>query len=86
MERKGRIRSTRRGGEPGEAAAKKLGKELLRDVTLEELEAGKGSLNDEEYRRARHVVTEIQRTNDAVQALNTGDYKTFGELMVQSHN
>ena len=35
---------------------------------------------------AEHVVTEIQRTNDAVQALNTGDYKTFGELMVQSHN
>ena len=32
------------------------------------------------------MVTEIQRTNDAVQALNTGDYKTFGELMVQSHN
>ena len=31
------------------------------------------------------MVTEIQRTNDAVQALNTGDYKTFGELMKKSH-
>jgi galactokinase len=31
-------------------------------------------------------VTEIQRTTDAVQALEGGDYKKFGELMTQSHN
>ena len=47
--------------------------------------AGKESLDDIEFRRARHVVTEIQRTSDAVQALKDGDYKKFGELMTQSH-
>ena len=31
-------------------------------------------------------MTEIQRTTDAVQALEGGDYKKFGELMTQSHN
>ena len=48
--------------------------------------AHKAELEKEEYRRARHVVSEIQRTSDAVQTLNTGDYKKFGELMVESHN
>ena len=46
---------------------------------------GKGVLDEVEYRRARHVVTEIQRTTDAVQALREADYKTFGQLMTQSH-
>ena len=37
------------------------------------------------YRRARHVVGEVQRTKDAVEALQKGDIITFGELMTQSH-
>ena len=48
--------------------------------------AHKGALEEVEYRRARHVVSEIQRTYDAVEALGSGDYKKFGELMVGSHN
>ena len=47
--------------------------------------AGKGVLDGVEYARARHVVTEIQRTTDAVQALTDGDYLKFGQLMSDSH-
>ena len=38
------------------------------------------------FRRARHVITEIQRTEEAAKALDKGDYNTFGKLMVDSHN
>lgn len=37
------------------------------------------------YKRARHVVGEVQRTADAVQALKKGDIALFGRLMCQSH-
>ena len=37
------------------------------------------------HRRARHVVGEVQRTKDAVEALQHGDIATFGTLMTQSH-
>ena len=36
-------------------------------------------------RRARHVVSETQRTKDAVQALQQGDLNRFGQLMNASH-
>ena len=48
--------------------------------------ARKSELEEEEYLRARHVVTEIQRTFDAVQALGSEDYRKFGQLMNESHN
>lgn len=67
-------------------AAKLLGKKSLRDATLEEVEAHKASFKSEEmYRRVRHVVTEIPRTEDAAVALNNEDYTLFGKLMVDSH-
>ena len=37
-------------------------------------------------KRARHAVTEIKRTLDASEALKAGNYKKFGQLMVESHN
>jgi hypothetical protein len=36
--------------------------------------------------RARHVVAEIARVNEAVAALKQKDYARLGELMNQSHN
>lgn len=38
------------------------------------------------YQRARHVIEEIERTVQAVEALKKGAYKEFGKLMVESHN
>ena len=37
------------------------------------------------HKRARHVVGEVQRTADAVQALKNGDIIKFGKLMNESH-
>ena len=37
------------------------------------------------HRRARHVVGEVQRTKDAVGALQQGNIELFGKLMTQSH-
>lgn len=36
-------------------------------------------------KRARHVVTEIERTTLAAQALKEKNYVKFGELMIESH-
>ena len=43
------------------------------------------TLSEIEYKRARHVITEIKRTEDAATALSSGDYATFGKLMNDSH-
>lgn len=37
-------------------------------------------------KRARHVVTEIQRTLDAAKALEQGNCEQFGQLMNESHD
>lgn len=37
------------------------------------------------HRRCRHVVTENQRVLAGAQALDSGDLKAFGTLMVESH-
>ncbi|NWI03245.1 GALK1 Galactokinase, partial [Tichodroma muraria] len=69
-----------------EQAAAALGKASLRDATLAELEEARSRLGDEAFRRARHVIGEIARTAQAAQALQHRDYRTFGRLMVESHN
>lgn len=50
------------------------------------LSDAKGRLDDVTYRRARHVIEEIERTSQAAEALKRGAYKEFGKLMVESHN
>lgn len=41
--------------------------------------------NEVNRRRAKHAVTENQRTIKAVNALNNGDLEEFGKLMIASH-
>jgi galactokinase len=57
----------------------------LRDVQLSDLEAVRGTLDNLLWRRAHHVVSENQRTLEAVKVLQSGDLERFGELMNQSH-
>ncbi|HWR14647.1 MAG TPA: galactokinase [Terriglobales bacterium] len=61
------------------------GVKALRDVTPEQLEAHKAHLPDLTYRRCRHVVTEIDRTLRAADALKAADLQLFGRLMYESH-
>jgi galactokinase len=65
-----------------EAAAVALGVPTLRDATLETV----GSLADDRVRRrARHVVTEIQRVTDTVAALDRVRWDEVGRLFDASH-
>ena len=62
------------------------GIQALRDVTSEQLEAHQALLSPIVYRRCRHVISENERVMEAVTALESGELKQAGELMVQSHN
>src|SRR4051812_23442430 len=57
----------------------------LRDVSIAQVEAAKGKLDDVAFRRARHVVGEIARTTKYAILLGEKNYDDAGELMVQSH-
>ncbi|MFN3451210.1 MAG: galactokinase [Sphingorhabdus sp.] len=66
-----------------EAAAEAIGVPALRDANLDMLAAA--GLDAVTTARARHVITENQRTLDAAAALAKGDLTALGALMAQSH-
>jgi len=68
-----------------EEAAKLFGVPSLRDASEKDLEAKKDAMSEEDYKRVRHVITEIKRTDEAASALSSGEYTTFGDLMLASH-
>jgi len=68
-----------------EAAAQHFGVTALRDATPAMLARHGAALDPVVLRRARHVVTENQRTLDACDALAAGDLRRMGELMAASH-
>ena len=57
----------------------------LRDVTPAQLEAHRSALSEGQYRRARHVVSEIARVARAVETLERGDLAALGALMSESY-
>ena len=59
---------------------------FLAELTPEDWEKVEGAITDPiAKKRARHVVGEVARTAEAVEALKKGDIKRFGELMTASH-
>jgi len=59
----------------------------LSDLNLDEFHTLSHLITDEtEKKRARHVITENDRTLRAIEALNKGDIEFFGQLMNQSHD
>nr|WP_315229283.1 galactokinase [uncultured Albidiferax sp.] len=69
-----------------EAAAAHYGVKALRDIDIARLERDAAGLDAAVLRRARHIVTENQRTLDAAQALSNGDLQRLGQLMAASHD
>lgn len=69
-----------------EQAAKSLGVASLRDATTGLLDERHKQLESLIYRRARHVIGEIERTTAAAAALEAGDWHAVGQLMYASHN
>lgn len=67
------------------AAAKVLGVPLLADATLAQLDAARGKLKPDVFKRAQHVIEEIGRVTATVQALKKQDLRTVGQLITASH-
>ncbi|MFW6437677.1 MAG: galactokinase, partial [Armatimonadota bacterium] len=68
-----------------ERAAEILGARALRDVDAQMLAANSKLLSETQLRRARHVISENDRVNAGVKALEHGDMAVLGELLNASH-
>lgn len=68
-----------------EGAAEAASVPALRDLSVADLEALSDLVDEVTFRRARHVVTENDRTIEAATALGSGDTARFGQLMEASH-
>jgi galactokinase len=68
-----------------EAVAAFFGVAALRDVARNTLTASEPALTPLQYRRARHVITENERTQQAAVAMQQSDTTLLGRLMNDSH-
>jgi galactokinase len=68
-----------------EEAARILGIPALRDATAQMLSEKRSGMTEVVYRRARHVIGEIQRTVETAKLVRSSEWKTAGELMYASH-
>jgi galactokinase len=67
------------------AAAETLGVAALRDVKIDDLNGHRAKLDPTVFRRARHVVGEIERTKAAARAIGHDDWPAVGAAMYASH-
>lgn len=68
-----------------EEAARFFGVPALRDVTYEHFLERALELDELTRKRARHIITENERTLQAADAMQAGDATTLGQLMNASH-
>ena len=68
-----------------EAGARALGVDSLRDVRVDDLGRAAEVLDDETFRRVRHVVTENQRVLDTVRTLREQGPGAIGPFLDASH-
>ena len=69
-----------------ERVAAKLNSEFLRGVSMEQLQAIKNEVSEEDYKRAEYVIGEEKRVLDVCDALQRGDYETVGQKMYETHD
>jgi len=68
-----------------EEAARILGVPALRDATADLLEQNKAKLDPVVFRRAAHVISEIERTVHAAAGIRVSNWPAVGALMYASH-
>ncbi len=68
-----------------EHGAREMGVAFLRHLTVADLDRARSILDDETFRRVRHVVTENARVLATVEALATSGPGAIGELLLASH-
>ena len=69
-----------------ETAARVLKCRSLRDATIPVLNGARKQLDPVVFRRARHVISENERTVKAAQAIEAGRWELMGQLMYASHD
>src|SRR3989442_841816 len=67
-----------------EAAARVMKIPALRDATLKTLSAARNRMDPVSFKRARHIITENERTKKAARSLQAGDWPALGKLMYAS--
>ena len=67
-------------------AARQLAVPSLREASMKELEDAAGRIDDTTWRCARHVITEIDRTRQAAEAIRASNWPELGRLMDASHH
>ncbi len=78
----GGYRARRESCERGAAA---LGVASLRDVTVADLDRAANVMDEETFRRVRHIVTENARVLETVRVLRESGPRAIGELLLASH-
>ncbi len=68
-----------------EEALQMLEAKSYRDVTLQQVQEKKSTLEETVFNRAHHVVTEIARTVKTAEAMKKNGWQAVGELMYASH-
>jgi galactokinase len=68
-----------------ELGAEMMGVAALRDLSVKDLAEAAGVLDEETFRRVRHIVTENARVEDAVEVLTRKGPAELGSLLVASH-
>jgi galactokinase len=68
-----------------EAAARAMKLPSLRDANEPSLKAARSKMEEVAFRRARHVITENERTQEAARALQASDWASVGQFMYASH-
>jgi galactokinase len=68
-----------------ELGARLMGVASLRDLSVDDLDRARTTLDDVTFRRVRHVITENQRVLDTVAALASSGPTSIGELLDASH-
>jgi galactokinase len=68
-----------------ERGAAAMGASSLRDLTVDDLPRAQQLLDDETFRRIRHVITENQRVLDTVAVLKAQGASAIGDLLDASH-
>ena len=68
-----------------ERGADLMGVSSLRGLTIQDLPRAETVLDDVDFRRVRHIITENDRVLATVQALADGNLPEFGDLLLASH-
>lgn len=78
----------RRRQEAGRALAvlRTKGVRSYKEASIEQLDRARSELGEIPFQRARHVITENERVQSAVEAIRRDDFTALGELLFRSHS